>query len=255
MISKIMATLLTLVVLVTDVSIVRGLSTHAVDLIGSDGSTRWRETTTRIVMKSTADWARMLFDDWADNNTNGIRLKYVLSYGWLKGNDSDDEITFGNGTWSDLIDNTTVKRTGYAVAFNKQRDDFDYTEMYVDAVFDIDSNLTIGIVWLMLAGQGITVFRLVDLKEEYTLWEDTLPGTTRTSHVKRCIMTDLFFRKQATSHTSVALLSLIVMWVAVLFVHSFRRGRRHDGVILTGRQLARETTRQKSPLYIDDQSP
>jgi len=179
--------------------------------------TGWRETPPiRVVMKSTADWGRIMFDDEAGNNTNGIRFKYILSCGWLKGNDSDDEITIGKGTWIDVLYNVTVKKTGDIVAFNKQRNDFNHTEMYADIVFETDTRLVTGYFWLMLAGQGTTTFQLINLEEQYTIWQETLSGTDHTSHVKRYIMLDSFFRKWEISPTSIAFLALIVILVMVL---------------------------------------
>jgi hypothetical protein len=177
----------------------------------------WRETPPiRLVMKSTADWARIMFDDEVGNNTNGIRFKYILAYGWLKGNDSDDEISIGKSAWYDVLYNITVKKTGDIVAFNKQRNDFDYTEMYADIVFETDMSVITGYVWLMLAGQGTTTFQLKNLKDGYVIWEETLSGTGHTRHVKRYIMIDSFFRRWEISPTSIVVLTLIVILVMVL---------------------------------------
>jgi len=177
----------------------------------------WRETPPiRVVMKSTADWARIMFDDEVGNNTNGIRFKYVVAYGWLKGYDSDDEISIGKSAWYDILYNLTVKKTGDIVAFNKQRDDFDYTEMYADIVFETDMGTITGYVWLMLAGQGITTFQLTNLEGQYVVWEETLSGTGHTRHVKRYIMIDSFFRRWEISPTSIVILTLIVILVMVL---------------------------------------
>lgn len=177
----------------------------------------WRETPPiRVIMKSTADWARIMFDDELGNNTNGIRFKYVVSYGWLKGNDNDDEITVGKTTWIDVLYNMTVKKTGDIIEFNKQRDDFDYTEMYADIIFETDLYMTSGYFWLMLAGQGTTTFQLMSLESKSAIWEETLTGTGYTSHVKRYIMLDSFFRKWEISPISIAFLALIVILVMVL---------------------------------------
>jgi hypothetical protein len=146
-------------------------------------------------MKSTADWGRIMFDDEIGNNTNGIRFKYILSQGWFKGNGTDDEISVGKGTWYDVLYNVTVKKTGDIVAFNKQRNDFNYTEMYADIVFEIDVSMISGYVWLMLAGQGTTVFQLINSEPQYTFWQETLSGTGHTRHVRTYIMLDSFFRR------------------------------------------------------------
>jgi len=182
-----------------------------------DSGTGWRSTPPiRVIIRSTADWARVMFDDELGNNTNGIRFKYVISYGWLKGNDSDDEITIGKTTWIDILYNMTVKKTGDIIEFNKQRDDFDYTEMYADIIFETDTHMTTGYFWLMLAGQGITTFQLMRLEYKYDIWEETLRGTGHTSHIKRYIMLNSFFRKWEISPTSVVVLVLIAILVMVL---------------------------------------
>ena len=179
--------------------------------------TRWRETPPiRVVMRSTADWGRIMFDDEVGNNTNGLRFKYILSFGWMKGNDGDDEISVGKSDWYDILYNLTVKKRGDIVAFNKQRDDFDYTEMYADVVFETDMGMITGYVWLMLAGQGITTFQLTNLQERYTVWEETLSGTGHTRHERRHVMIDSFFRRWEISPTSIVVLVLIVMLVMIL---------------------------------------
>ena len=185
------------------------------ELAAQDAS--WRETPPiRVVMRSTADWARIMFDDEVGNNTNGIRFKYILAYGWLKGNDSDDEISVGKSAWYDVLYNLTVKKTGDIVAFSKQRNDFDYAEMYADVVFETHMGTITGYVWLMLAGQGITTFQLTNLEGQYVIWEETLSGTGHTRHVKRYVMIDSFFRRWEISPTSIVVLILIVILVMVL---------------------------------------
>jgi hypothetical protein len=179
--------------------------------------TSWRETPPiRVTMRSTADWARIMFDDEIGNNTNGIRFKRILSFGWLKGNDSDDEISIGKGTWYDVLYNVTVRKTGDIVAFNKQRNDFDYAEMYADVVFETDAGMISGYIWLMLAGQGITTFQLSNLEHQYVLWQETLSGTGHTRHLRRYVMLDSFYRRWEVSPTSIAVLTLVALLVMVL---------------------------------------
>jgi len=178
---------------------------------------RWRETPPiRVIMRSTADWGRIMFDDEVGNNTNGIRFKHILSCGWFSGNDSDDEISVGKGTWYDVLYNVTVKKTGDIVAFNKQREDFNYTEMYADVVFEIDASMISGYIWLMLAGQGITVFQLTNLQDQYTIWQETMSGTGHTRHVRRYIVLDSFFRRWEISPTSVVVLTLMAILMIIL---------------------------------------
>ena len=219
-ISRIVAAMVNCTLLATSIIVL-----HATLTRNAEGLTRelatdgagWRETPpVRVVMRSTADWARIMFDDEVGNNTNGIRFKYILAYGWLKGNDSDDEISVGKSAWYDILYNLTVKKTGDIVAFSKQRNDFDQTEMYADIVFETDMGTITGYVWLMLAGQGITTFQLTNLEAKYVIWEETLSGTGHTRHVKRYIMMDSFFRRWEISPTSIVVLTLIVVLVMVL---------------------------------------
>lgn len=219
-ISRIAVAMINCILLVMSVIPLCGTLTYdakgSVGELGNPGAS-WRETPPiRVVMKSTADWARIMFDDEVGNNTNGIRFKYVIAYGWLKGNDSDDEISIGKSAWYDILYNVTVKKTGDIVAFNKQRNDFDYTEMYADIVFETDMGTITGYVWLMLAGQGITTFHLMNLEGRYVVWEETLSGTGHTRHEKRYIMIDSFFRRWEISPTSIAVLTLLVILVMVL---------------------------------------
>ncbi len=219
-ISRIAVAMINCTLLVVSVIPLHAMLTHnaegSVGELGNPGAS-WRETPPiRVVMKSTADWARIMFDDEVGNNTNGIRFKYVLACGWLKRNDSDDEISIGKSAWYDILYNVTVKKTGDIVAFNKQRNDFDYTEMYADIVFETDMGTITGYVWLMLGGQGITTFQLTNLEGQYVVWEETLSGTGHTSHVKRYIMIDSFFRRWEISPTSIVILTLIVILVMVL---------------------------------------
>jgi len=219
-ISRIVAAIISCTLLATSIIVLRATSTPDAEGLTREVATDgvgWRETPPiRVVMRSTADWARIMFDDEVGNNTNGIRFKYVLAYGWLKGNDSDDEISTGKSAWYDILYNLTVKKTGDIVAFNKQRNDFDYTEMYADIVFETDMGTITGYVWLMLAGQGITTFQLTNLEGQYVIWEETLSGTGHTRHVKRYVMIDSFFRRWEISPTSIVVLTLIVILVMVL---------------------------------------
>jgi len=240
---RIVAAIISCILLVASVIPLRAASICGVEglmkELGSPG-TSWRETPPiRVVMKSTADWARIMFDDEVGNNTNGIRFKYILSYGWLKGNDSDDEISVGKGTWIDVLYNVTVKKTGDIVAFNKQRNDFNYTEMYADIVFEMDMGIITGYVWLMLAGQGITTFQLTNLEHRYAVWEETLSGTGYTRHLKRYIMIDSFFRRWEISPTSIVVLTLLVILVMVLLGPVVpRRTRKFRGKKTTVSQLS-----------------
>ncbi|MEM4246204.1 MAG: hypothetical protein QW390_02795, partial [Candidatus Bathyarchaeia archaeon] len=102
----------------------------------------WRETPeVRVVMRSTADWARIMFDDTNGTNTNGIRFKRVGDYGWVIRHDDDDIIHVGmDVTWFDVLyGGESVNKTGDIFAFFKGDNDFEYTEDYDDIVFEVDT--------------------------------------------------------------------------------------------------------------------
>lgn len=234
----------TCVLLITNL-ILPVVSSASIHYETNDSSTtrKWRGTPpARVVMKSTADWGRIMFDDEEGKNTNGIRFKFILSQGWLKGNGSDDEINVGKGTWYDVLYNVTIKNTGDIVAFNKQRNDFNYTEMYADIVFEVDLSMISCYVWLMLAGQGTTVFQLISLEHQYMFWQETLSGTGHTRHVKRYIMLDTFFRMWEVSPTSVIVLTMMAILMMVLLSPMIpRRSTRQRG---TGKTAARATDKE-----------
>lgn len=170
----------------------------------------------RVEMKSTADWARIMFDDANGTNTNGVRLGSVLGYGWVMGNDEDDTIDVGiDLTWYDILyEGETVSKTGDIVAFFKGNGDFDYTEMYADVILEVDAGAQQVYIYLMIAGRGVTTFQLVSLKTGLTVWRETISGDGRTMHVKRYIPTQNFLRPPTVG--SVTVLSMIVVSTLIL---------------------------------------
>jgi hypothetical protein len=189
---------------------------------------RWVKTPTfRLLMKSTADWARVMFDDPEGRNTNGIRIYEVKAYGWLLGNDGDDVIDVGKDlTWYDVLYNgTSTVKTGDIVAFFKQNNDFDYTEMYADIVFEVDESRDQVYIYLMVAGQGTTTFELINKETGAVVWRDIVTGIGGTQHIQRFIPTRLFIRSVQVESITVLSLALITVFIAIIFnIPRFRRG-------------------------------
>lgn len=182
----------------------------------------------RVIMKSTADWARIMFDDQEGKNTNGIRLYEVKSYGWILGNDKDDVIDVGKDlTWYDILYNgTSTIKTGDIVAFFKQNNDFDYTEMYADLVFEVDRSRDQVYMFLMVAGQGTTTFELINKESGAVVWREIIAGIGGTQHIQRFIPTKLFIRSIKVESATVLSLALITVFTVFIFnMPKFRRGR------------------------------
>lgn len=188
----------------------------------------------RVIIKSTADWARIMFDDQEGKNTNGIRLYEVEDYGWILGNDKDDVIDVGKDlTWYDILYNgTSTVKTGDIVAFFKQNNDFDYTEMYADLVFEVDESRDQVYIFLMVAGQGTTTFELINKESGAIVWRDIITGIGGTQHIQRFIPTKLFVRSVKVESTTVLSLALITVFIVFIFnMPRFRRGRASKGLI------------------------
>ncbi len=182
---------------------------------------RWvRTPLIRVVVKSTADWVKVMFDDDQDGtNQNGIRIVSVLRAGWQIRGKPEDEITITRkALWHDIRYNTTVEKFGDMVAFNKGPNDFNYTVMYADLTFEVDTSLSTGYIWLMLAGQGVTNFELTNREKGYVFWRETLVGSGHTSHVRRNIMIESFFRTWDVSEYTI--LTLIACTLLVTFAFS-----------------------------------
>ncbi len=182
--------------------------------------TRWvRTPLIRVVIRSTADWIKMMFDDDQDGtNRNGIRIVSVVQFGWQIGGKVDNEIIIKRKwLWHDVRYDTTVEKFGDMVAFNKGPNDFNYTVFFADLVLDVDASVSTGYVWLMLAGRGTTSFELMNLQNEYVFWRVTLIGTGHTSHVRRYIMIESFFRSWDVSALTIATLVACTILVMLAF--------------------------------------
>ncbi len=163
----------------------------------------------RVIMSSTADWARLMFDDLFGTNTNGVRISRILGAGWLSGNKTNYRIDVGNDlTYIDVLYNATVQRTGDIVGFFKGNNEFTFARMYADVILDVDKSQKNAYVYLMLAGAGTTTFQLVNKQTNKVLWQDTVSGNSFTQYIRRFISSDTFFQRERLEGTVVILLGL-----------------------------------------------
>jgi hypothetical protein len=172
----------------------------------------------KVLIDSTADWGRILFDDLNGTNTNGIRIKTVLGSGWLLGKESDDVLDAGRKVpWPDTDYDRIVTRQGDMVTFFKGLRDFHYTEAYADLVLEIDTSLPQIYVWLMVGGNGTTTFDIVSQTTGGTIWRDVVVGNGETQQVRRVMTPQPFFRAgRAESAVVVAWLSIVILTIIFL---------------------------------------
>jgi len=172
---------------------------------------QWREASqVRVIINSTSDWGRILFDDVNGTNSNGIRIKTVVDYGWLEGKDSDDQLYVGRKfAWPDTEYNATLARKGDMVAFFKGLNDFHSTEAYADLILEVNIDLARVYVWLMTGGKGVTSFEIVSQDTGGTIWRDIIVGSGETQQVKRVMSPQPFFR------TGRAESSVLVTWLTI----------------------------------------
>lgn len=168
----------------------------------------WQRTPEiRIVMDSTADWARIMFNDLYETNTNGIRILQFDAKGWLSGNDSNDRIDAGHDlTFVDIIYNATVVRTGDIVGFFKGNNDFKHTRMFADVVLEVNEDVQQVSVYLMIAGAGTTTFQFTNKESGQVIWQDTLTGNSFTQYTRRWMSPDIFFTAMHIESTLVVAL-------------------------------------------------
>jgi hypothetical protein len=217
--------ILVLVVLGSTILAVRLLTTPTT----SPPSQGWQATPEiRVIMDSTADWARIMFNDLGGTNLNGIRAVRFDSHGWLVGNDSNDRIDAGFGlTFVDIIYNQTVVKTGDIVGFFKGNNDFHHTRMYADVDLMVNTNLPQVSIFLMLAGAGTTTFQFINKETGQVIWQDTDTGNSFTQYTRRYMSPDVFFAKEQIQNFYIALLvtGAVVTIVALNAVPINRRNR------------------------------
>jgi hypothetical protein len=180
---------------------------------------QWHEADpVKVLIDSTADWARILFDDLNGTNTNGMRIKSVLGSGWLVGNDDNDVLDAGRKIpWPDTEYDRIVTRKGDMVAFFKGLRDFQYTEAYADLILEVDTSLPQIYVWLMTGGNGTTTFDIVSKTTGGTIWRDVIVAAGETQQVRRVMTPQPFFRAgRAESAVVVAWLSIVIITIILL---------------------------------------
>ena len=221
---------------------------------------QWREASpTRVIIRSNADWGRVLFDDLNGTNSNGLRIRSVVSSGWLEGKDSDDQLYVGRKmAWPDTEYDTVVARKGDMVAFFKGLNDFHYTEVYADLILEVNVDLPRVYMWVMTGGNGTTSFEIVNQDNGGTLWRDIIVASGETQQVKRVMSPQPFFQPGRTESSVVVTwltLGILVMvvlnfpiletLVALVRRKTRRRPRGSDGNNGEGDDEAEEATEQK----------
>jgi hypothetical protein len=179
-------------------------------------TTGWQKTQeVRIIMDSTADWARIMFNDLYGTNTNGLSVLEFHSQGWLSGNSSGDRIDAGfRLSFVDVLYNSTVAKTGDIVGFFKGNNNFQHTKMFVDVVLDVDMGLPSVYVVLMLAGAGTTTFQFINKASGVLLWQDSETGRSFTTYVMRTMQPQVFFMRQSLN--TILVFALIVGGVIMI---------------------------------------
>jgi hypothetical protein len=230
-----LVSLIVLLVLGSTVVFVQVLDTNPRSNIPATG---WQPTPeVRIIMDSTADWARIMFNDLDGTNDNGLRVLAFHSHGWLSGNDSNDRIDVGFSlTFVDVLYNSTVAKTGDIVGFFKGNNVFSHTKMYADVDLDVDMGLPNVYVVLMLAGAGTTTFQFINKQTGVVIWQDAETGRSFTQYVIRSMSPAAFFVKQSINTVLVfAVIIGGVITIIVLNPISLKRpAKRHsdDGGVL-----------------------
>lgn len=174
----------------------------------------WREASpTRVIIRSTADWGRILFDDLNGTNSNGVRIRSVVSIGWLGGRDPDDLLYAGRKiAWPDTEYDRIIARKGDMVAFFKGLGDFHYAEAYADLILEVNIDLPRVYFWLMTGGNGTTTFEIVSQDTGGTIWRDIVVGSGETQQVKRVMSPQPFFRPGRTES------AIVVTWLSIVIV-------------------------------------
>jgi hypothetical protein len=186
---------------------------------GAEGSDNWRlAAPVRVIIHSNSDWGRILFDDLNGTNSNGIRIRSVLSSGWLEGRDSDDVVNAGRKmSWPDTEYNRSVTRNGDMVEFFKGLRDFHDTIAYADLTLEVNFDLTRLYVWLMTGGNGTTEFSIVNRDTGATIWRDIVVATGETLQVRRVMSPQPFLEAgRAESSIAVTWLSIVILVIIVL---------------------------------------
>ncbi len=195
-------------------------------------TTTWTEAQpVKVIIDSSSDWGRIMFDDLNGTNTNGLRIHSVVSAGWSLGEDNNDILDAGRKIpWPDTQYNVTITRKGDMVTFFKGLGDFHYTEAYAELVLDVDVSSPQIYVWLMVGGNGTTTFEIASQATGGTIWRDVLVGSGETQQVKRVMTPQPFFRTGRTENVVViGWLTFAVVLVVLLnfpVLEALRRAKR-----------------------------
>jgi hypothetical protein len=186
---------------------------------GTEASDDWREAApVRVIMRSNSDWGRILFDDLNGTNSNGIKIKSVLSSGWLEGGGTDYVVYAGRKmAWPDTEYNQSITRHGDMVAFFKGLRDFRNAVAYADLTLEVNLDLNRVYVWLMTGGNGTTTFEVISRDTGGMIWQDIVVGTGETLQARRVMSPQPFFEAgRAESTIVVAWLSIVILVIIVL---------------------------------------
>jgi len=227
--------LLILLILGSTVLMVQVLESNPRSDIPTSG---WQQTPeVRIIMDSTADWARIMFNDLDGTNQNGLRVVTFRSHGWLSGNDTNDRIDAGFGlTFVDVLYNSTVAKTGDIVGFFKGNNNFRHSKMFADVVLEVNMALPNVYVILMLAGAGTTNFEFINKATGVVIWQDAETGRSFTQYIIRTISVQAFFAKE-TINTILVFALIIAGTVTILALNPIplrrpaKRGGDDGGVL------------------------
>jgi hypothetical protein len=172
----------------------------------------------KVLIDSTADWGRIMFDDLKGTNANGIRIKTVLDSGWLVGSGENNVLDAGRKIpWPDTEYERIIARKGDMVAFFKGIRNFNYTEAYAELVLEVDMDAPQIYIWLMTGGVGTTTFDIVSMTTGGTIWRDVVVGTGETQQLRRVMTSQPFLHAgRAESGVVVAWLSVIIAATIIL---------------------------------------
>lgn len=185
--------------------------------VTAQGLGDWREAEpVRVIIQSTSDWGRILFDDLNGTNTNGIRIKSVLGSGWSGGQEFDSSLDVGRKIpWIDQVYDRIMVRRGDMFAFYKGLRNFRYTEAYADLVLEFDVSLPQVYIWLMVGGNGTTTFQITSQVTRGSIWRDIIVGNDVTGQVRRVMTPQPFFHPGRTE-TLVVIVWLVVVIFAII---------------------------------------
>ena len=196
----------------------------------------------RVIIQSTSDWGRIIFDDLNGTNTNGVRIKAILGSGWITGEVLGQTIDVGRKIpWpAEVYDHLEV-RHGDMFGFFKGLRNFRFSEAYANLLLEFDVSQPQCYVWLMSGGNGTTTFQILSENTGGVIWRDVIIGHGVTEQVRRVISPQPFFHPGRTE--SLVVVTWLVIVIVAIIVLNFpivevvnarikrsrsRRGRNHN---------------------------